>query len=420
MQFDFKNVEKRTASILEKALLGDEVSVQEGTHLLSADGRELTAIAQVADHLRQVAHGLNTSFVVTRNINFTNVCHMGCRFCGFARDKDSEDAELLSMETIAQRAMEAWQRGATEVCIQGGLHPNISPDHYRNIILAIKKSVPDIHIHAFSPFEILYGSRMNRLSYTDFLQDLKECGLGSIPGTAAEILDSDIRKVLTKDKLSATAWVEIVKATHKVGLRSTATMMYGHIDEPHHWANHMALLRDIQKETGGFTEFVPLGFVYHDSPLYVKSKQFTQKVVRPGPSRRENIAVHAVARIMLQGYVGNIQVSWTKLGPRFAQEAQHFGVNDLGGTLMNESISRASGAQYGQEITATEMQGIIRQAGFQPIQRNTLYQTLDSYLGDEASSPPRDIVASQNILVSDETLVPRTAWQSQHIAALEL
>ena len=401
---DFSAIEKTTATILDKALAGAEISVLEGTHLLSTDGAELQAVAQVAKHFRHRVHGLRTSYVVTRNINFTNVCHMGCRFCGFAKAKDSAEAELLSMDTIAQRALEAWQRGASEVCLQGGIHPGIQADHYRNIILAIKAAVPDIHIHAFSPFEIWYGSRMSKLPYSEFLQDLKTCGLGSIPGTAAEILDTDIRKILTKDKLSAQAWIDIIKAAHKTGLRSTATMMYGHVDEPRHWANHIGLLRDIQKDTGGFTEFVPLGFVHYDSPLYVNAKQFTDRPVRPGPNRRENIAVHAVARIMLHGHIDNIQVSWTKLGPTFAREALNFGVNDLGGTLMNESISRASGARYGQEITATEMKKIIHTAGFNAVQRNTLYQPVDEHHNRGASAP----------------LVSRTPWQAQQIAALEV
>ncbi|MDC0003461.1 5-amino-6-(D-ribitylamino)uracil--L-tyrosine 4-hydroxyphenyl transferase CofH [Porticoccaceae bacterium] len=404
MSIDFSQVTKKTATLLDKALSGRELSVAEGTHLLATEGHDLNAVQQVAHHFRLSAHGRKTSFVVTRNINFTNVCHMGCRFCNFAKPKDSAEAELLSMDSIAERAREAWQRGASEVCIQGGLHPNIKPDHYRNIILAIKKAVPELHIHAFSPFEILYGSRMNKLSYSDFLQDLKDCGLGSIPGTAAEILDTEVRKILTKDKLSARAWIDIIKAAHRVGLRSTATMMYGHIDKPRHWADHIIQLREIQKDTGGFTEFVPLGFVHQDSPLYVNAKQFTDRPVRPGPTRRENIAVHAVARILLHGHIDNIQASWVKLGPAFAQQALSFGVNDLGGTLMNESISRASGAPYGQEITPREMKNMIHQAGFQPVQRTTLYQAIDARSGIDRVRP----------------LVPRTSWQAQHIATLEV
>ena len=400
MNIDFTDVSPNVVSILERSLAGKEIAVSEGTDLMSSRGRDLQAVAHVADYHRRAVHGKKTSFVVTRNINFTNVCHMGCKFCGFAKAKGSAEAELLSMEVIAERASEAWVRGASEVCIQGGLHPDLKPDHYRNILLAIKAAVPDIHIHAFSPFEILYGSRMNRMSYTEFLHDLKTCGLGSIPGTAAEILDTDIRKILTKDKLSAAAWVDIIKAAHRVGLRSTATMMYGHVDAPHHWANHMALLRDIQKETSGFTEFVPLGFVHYDSPLYVNAKPGT---VRPGPTRDENIAVHAVARIMLKGQIDNIQVSWTKLGPKFAHEAQSFGVNDLGGTLMNESISRAAGAKFGQEITETEMQNIIHQAGFDPVKRNTLY-------GE---------VCERSIEVLPP-LVKRSAWQADQMIAYEL
>ena len=391
-------------NILERSLSGKDISVAEGTQLLKADGAELDVIQRVADYHRKISHGINTSFVVTRNINFTNVCHMGCKFCGFAKAKNSPEAQLLSIEEIVQKALEAWQRGASEVCIQGGLHPDIQANHYRNIVIAIKKVIPDIHIHAFSPFEILYGSRKNKLSYTDFLQDLKDCGLGSIPGTAAEIFDPDIRKLLTRNKLSTETWIGIIKSAHGLGIRSTATMMYGHVDEPHHWAEHMGLLRDIQKDTGGFTEFVPLGFVHYDSPLYLNDKQLDGAFVRPGPTRRENIAVHAVARIMLKGYLDNIQVSWAKLGPKFAQEAQSFGVNDLGGTLMNESISRSSGAQYGQEITAAEMTSIIHQAGYHPMKRNTLYQE----------------VLSNPITNVESPLVKRNPWQAQQIAALQI
>ena len=393
------------AAILEKSLSGHEITAIEGTKLLQTTGSDLEAVKEVANYLRYKTKGNRTSFVVTRNINFTNVCYMGCRFCGFAKDKDSAEAELLPLETIALRAVEAWQRGATEVCIQGGLHPDISGEHYRNIILAIKAAVPDIHVHGFSPFEIYYGSRKSRLSYGDFLQDLKECGLGSVPGTAAEILDTEVRKILTKNKLSAAAWVEIIKAAHKEGLPSTSTMMYGHVDQPHHWASHIALLREIQKETGGFTEFVPLGFVHYDSPLYVNQDQLAAGIqVRPGPSWRENLLVHAVARIMLHGHIDNIQVSWVKMGPEFAREAQSFGVNDLGGTLMNESISRAAGAHYGQEITVTEMHTIIQQAGFESWQRNTLYQPVTAANNEWQTLP----------------LVPRNEWQSQLITTCEL
>lgn len=377
------------AKLLEKALNGEELTVSEGVLLLSVDSGDLPALLAAADELRRRAVGDNVTFVVTRNINFTNVCYMGCRFCAFSRRMEDVDAEFLSMEEIARRAQEAWDRGATEVCIQGGLHPRLRGAHYRDMLVAIKRQVPDIHIHAFSPFEIWYGARLSRQTPTAFLADLRDHGLGSIPGTAAEILDTEIRRQLTRDKLTAAQWVDIVRAAHSVGLKSTATMMYGHIDEPRHWAAHMVLLRELQKETGGFTEFVPLGFVHHDSPLYLDGG------ARPGPTRNENLRVHAVARLLLNAWIPNLQVSWVKMGPALAGELLSHGVNDLGGTLMNESISRAAGAAYGQEVTPAEMVAIIRGAGKRPVRRGTLYQHLENY---DTHAPP-----------ANEPLVPRTA-----------
>lgn len=403
----FENVAPRVAKILSKALEGNEISAEEGTVLMQADSGDLDAVIQVANYFRESKRAKATSFVVTRNINFTNVCHMGCAFCGFAKHKTSPQAELLSMEEIARRVVEASERGATEICIQGGLHPKINGDHYRNIVKTAKAAAPSIHLHAFSPFEIYFGSRKSKMSYSDFLTDLKECGLGSIPGTAAEILDKEVRLVLTKDKLSAKDWVEIIKAAHGVGLPSTSTMMYGHVDEPKHWANHIALLRDIQKQTGGFTEFVPPGFVHYDSPLYLQNRN-----VRPEPTRQENIVVHAVARIMLNGYIDNIQASWVKLGPKFAQESLGFGVNDLGGTLMNESISRAAGALYGQEITATEMTQMITSAGYDAVQRNTLYGS-----ADKPQHKSADLLA---LTESQLPLIKRSEWQAEQIEARSL
>jgi FO synthase len=236
--------------------------------LFETAGDDLNAVLRSADEARRQAVGDAVTFVVNRNINFTNVCYMGCRFCNFAKRQEDPDAELLSMDAVAARASEAWSRGGTEVCIQGGLHPKIDGSHYRDILKAIKREVPDMHIHAFSPFEIWYGARKSRMSYGEFLTDLKDCGLGSVPGTAAEILDTDVRKVLTQDKLSAEAWVEIIRAVHEAGLPSTATIMYGHVDGPAQWAAHIALIRSIQKDTGGFTEFVPLGFIHDETSLF--------------------------------------------------------------------------------------------------------------------------------------------------------
>ena len=364
---------------LDKALSGREVSVDEGATLFKARGADLEAVVSVADQLRHQTNGDDVTFAVNRNINFTNICYMGCQFCGFAKRMEDNGAEFLSLDTIVARAKEAWQRGGTEVCIQGGLHPKMSGTHYRDILLAIKAELPDMHIHAFSPFEIWYGVKKTGMSIRDFLLDLKACGLGSMPGTAAEILDTEIRKVLTRDKLTTDEWVEIISTAHDVGIKTTATIMYGHVDSPTHWAQHLETIRAIQRACrhaeGGFTEFVPLSFVHEDAPLFLKDPS----AVRPGPNREEVMLMHAVSRIMLHGLIDNIQVSWTKLGPEMAQAMLACGVNDLGGTLMNESISRAAGARNGQEVTAHEMVQIIRSAGRTPVQRNTLYDALHRF-----------------------------------------
>ncbi|MFT5721614.1 MAG: CofH subfamily radical SAM domain protein, partial [Motiliproteus sp.] len=247
--------DRRTHRILAEVIQGQELSELDAISLFDAEGPELDALVATADYLRQQAVGNRASFVITRNINFTNICYMGCKFCGFAKRKDDPEAELLSMDEIADRAQQAWDRGATEVCIQGGLHPNIKGDHYRNILIAIKQRLPEMHIHAFSPFEIWFGALKSKMTTAEFIQDLMDHGLGSMPGTAAEILDVEIRQQLTKDKLTTEQWVDIIKTAHRLGLPTTSTIMYGHIDQPHHWAAHLGLLRDIQKETGGFTEF---------------------------------------------------------------------------------------------------------------------------------------------------------------------
>ena len=365
--------------ILNRALLGREVSEDDGTLLFHARdahrNADRDAIYATADALRARANGDRVSFVVNRNINFTNICYMGCRFCGFAKRKEAPDAEWLEPDQVVARAQAAWDRGGTEVCIQGGLHPNMPGSYYRDLVLAIKAALPDMHIHAFSPFEVWYGATKSRMTYRDFLADLRDCGLGSMPGTAAEILDTDVRRKLTKNKLSAERWVEIIRTAHEVGLPTTATIMYGHVDAPEHWSAHIALLRDIQRDTGGFTELVPLSFVHTDSPLYTANPD----EVRPGPTIEEVDLMHAVARIMLHGYIDNIQVSWTKLGAERARQMLSRGVNDLGGTLMNESISRAAGSKHGQEITALELCGIIRSAGRVPVRRNTIYDTIDVF-----------------------------------------
>ena len=361
--------------ILENFLNNNQPSLNDIEKLFLTKGRDKQVVLNIADYLRRKVNGNNVTFVVNRNINFTNVCYMGCKFCGFAKRANQLGAEWLSLDEVVRRAVEAWNRGATEVCIQGGLHPKLPGTFYRNILIAIKKELPTMHIHAFSPFEIWYGAKKSRMSYADFLQDLKECGLGSMPGTAAEILDTQIRKKLTKDKLSTEQWIEIIKTAHRSDIPSTATIMYGHIDSPKEWAVHLEILRQIQVETGGFTEFVPLSFVHYDSPLYLENPS----EVRPGATENEIELMHAVSRIVLNGFIDNIQVSWTKLGPKKARNLLSMGVNDLGGTLMNESISRSAGSKNGQEITEAEMIKIIRSASKIPIRRDTLYREIKSY-----------------------------------------
>ncbi|MEO0485953.1 MAG: 5-amino-6-(D-ribitylamino)uracil--L-tyrosine 4-hydroxyphenyl transferase CofH [Pseudomonadota bacterium] len=376
MQATLEGASRPVWRVLNRALLGREVTEADGRALFEVVAEaDRQAIYATADALRCQVNGDRVTFVVNRNINFTNICYMGCRFCGFAKRVEEEGAEWLSIPQVVARAQEAWDRGGTEVCIQGGLHPKLPGSYYRELIEGIKAALPDMHIHAFSPFEIWYGATKSRMPYRAFLQELWDAGLGSMPGTAAEILDTEVRQKLTKNKLSAEQWEEIIRTAHAVGIPTTATIMYGHVDGPQHWAAHIARLRDIQRDTGGFTELVPLSFVHTDSPLYTANPE----EVRPGPTPHEVDLMHAVARIMLHGFIDNIQVSWTKLGAERAREMLSRGVNDLGGTLMNESISRSAGSKHGQEITALELCEIIRSAGRVPVRRNTVYGVIDVY-----------------------------------------
>jgi 7,8-didemethyl-8-hydroxy-5-deazariboflavin synthase CofH subunit len=368
--------DRNVRKVLDRALSGHEVTCAEAEILFEADSNDLRAIVRAADMVRRWRKGDEASFVVVRNINFTNVCYMGCRFCGFAKRKEDPEAVWFSMDEIAHRAQVAWDRGATEVCMQGGLHPELPPTYYRDLLRAVKQQVPRMHLHAFSPFEVWFGAHKRKMPTRDFLLELKEAGLGSMPGTAAEILDVEVRRKLTRDKLTTQAWVETIRAAHSIGLRSTSTIMFGHIDGPSHWAAHIDLIRSIQKETGGFTEFVPLSFVYSESPLYVDR---AIRGVRPGASRDENFKMHSIARLMLAGWIDNIQASWVKLGAEMAAEMLHAGVNDLGGTLMDESISRSAGADFGEELMPLEMVKLIRHAGRTPVRRNTLYDTLETF-----------------------------------------
>jgi FO synthase len=338
--------------------------------LASADGPALDAVAALADSLRHDAVGDDVTFVVNRNINFTNICYVGCRFCAFAQRKGDADAYSLSAEEVADRAWEAHVAGATEVCMQGGIDPQLPVSGYADLVRAVKARVPSMHVHAFSPMEITNGVTKSGLSIREWLISLREAGLDTIPGTAAEILDDEVRWVLTKGKLPASMWIEVVTAAHEVGLKSSSTMMYGHVDNPHHWVGHLNVLRDIQDRTGGFTEFVPLPFVHQSSPLYLAGG------ARPGPTHRDNRAVHALARIMLHGRIPSIQTSWVKLGVQRTQVMLTGGANDLGGTLMEETISRMAGSEHGSAKTVAELVAIADGIGRRARQRATDYAPL--------------------------------------------
>ncbi|HSR83002.1 MAG TPA: bifunctional FO biosynthesis protein CofGH [Streptosporangiaceae bacterium] len=337
--------------------------------LLDADGPELEALAELADDLRRQAVGDDVTYVVTRNINFTNVCYTGCRFCAFAQRRTDADAYTLSMEQVGDRAAEAWEAGATEVCMQGGIHPDLPGTAYFDIAAEVKRRCPDIHVHAFSPMEVMNGASRTGLPVREWLIRAREAGVDSLPGTAAEILDDDVRWVLTKGKLPASAWIDVITTAHELGIRTTSTMMYGHVDTPAHWVGHLRVLRGIQERTGGFTEFVLLPFVHASSPIYLAG------MARPGPTRRENRAVHALARIMLHGSIKNIQCSWVKLGPDVCRDVLLGGVNDLGGTLMEETISRMAGSENGSYKTISQLADLVAPIGRPLRQRSTLYGT---------------------------------------------
>ena len=346
------------------------LSRNEALTLFAADGQELDLLVQAADEKRNELVGNDVTYIVNRNINFTNICYTGCRFCAFAQRKTDSDAYLLSIEEIKSRAHQAWALGANEVCIQAGIHPDLSGDVYFDVARAVKEVAPEIHIHAFSPMEIFSGSIKLGISYKEWLQQAKDAGLGTIPGTAAEILDDEIRWILTKGKLPAKAWIEIVREAHLLGIKSSATMMYGHIDNESHWYDHIITIRNLQEETGGFTEFVPLPFVHYSSPIYLAG------IARPGPTVRENRVVHAMSRLLLAGSINNIQCSWVKLGlhgPDGVLSLLAGGVNDIGGTLMEETISRMAGSTNGSLRTVSELEEIAQLAGRPARPRTTTY-----------------------------------------------
>jgi FO synthase len=382
-------VVRRDAIPLE--LESGQLGAAEITRLLSARGAERERVLAAADRLRRETCGDEVTYVVTRNIQYTNVCYFRCGFCAFSKGKLAENlrgpAFLVPMDEIVRRCIEAWERGATEVCLQGGIHPSFTGDYYAEVVSSIRAAVPELHVHAFSALEVWQGAATLGLSLEDYLGRLHDLGLGSLPGTAAEILDDEVRAVICPDKVSTDQWLEVHDAAHRAGLRSNVTMMMGHVEQPRHWANHLLRAREQQARSGGFTEFVPLPFVPMEAPIYLQGR------ARRGPTFGEALLVHAVARLALHPLITNIQVSWVKLGPEGVRQALAAGVNDLGGTLMNESISRAAGSEWGQELPPEQMEDLIRSAGRVPRQRTTTYgtppelQVLRSFGADPLAEP---------------------------------
>lgn len=367
------------------ALDGSELTREQYLLLAHAEGDDLLGLLVAANELRRELAGNFVTYVVNRNINFTNICFVGCKFCAFSRGPREHDTYFHTPEKVAEKAIEAWELGATEVCIQGGLPRELPPFYYRDILRAVKRALPGMHIHAFSPMEIVYGVELTGMPLADYLSMLRDNGLDTLPGTAAEILDDQVRHVLSRNKLSTDQWKEVITTAHRIGIRSTSTLMYGHIETPAHWVNQIFLLREIQQQTGGFTEFVPLGFVHQNTLL------FHQGLARSGPTLAEHLKIHALARVMLAGSINNIQVSWVKLNRSLSQLCLHAGANDYGGTLMEENISREAGATAGQYTSPEDFQSMILEAGRIPAERNTSYTRI------KIKSPLAELTSEQSL-----------------------
>ena len=401
------------ASVLDRALAGEDISVSDGEVLFGTHGPEFTALMMVADELRRRAVGDLVTYVVNRNINFTNVCIKRCGFCAFSRDFRQEEGYFLPVNEIIRRAKEAQQYGATEVCVQAGLPPQMEGDLYIKLCEAIKEELPDMHVHGFSPEEVLYGSIRSKCSIRDYLQGLKDAGVGSLPGTSAEVLDQDLRDLISPGRITVDQWIEVITTAHDLGIPTTSTVMFGHVETDTQIVKHIALLRDIQKTTGGFTEFVPLSFVNSEAPMFL---QGTVDNVRSGPSGMDVVKVHAVARIMLNNWIPNIQASWVKEGSRMSQLLLTAGVNDLGGTLINESISTSAGAAHGQLMRPAEFRGMIREAGRTPAERYTTYGLRRVFSEVDEIVDPLDLVGDnvEEIFGSYNQLVKLDTYRFEH------
>ena len=373
-----RDIDPVISDILNQSLDSKNISIKQAIELFQTTGTEMIMTAMVADNLRRNAVGDNVTFVINRNINFTNVCIKRCGFCAYSRDFRNEESYFLPTEEVVRRAKEAWNLGATEICIQAGLPPKMDGFLYVDICKAIKKELPNIHIHAFSPEEIMYGSYRSGLSVKEYLRMLKESGLGSLPGTAAEILDQDVRDLISPGRITVADWINVITTAHKLKIPTTSTIMYGHVETMEDRAKHLDLLRSIQKQTNGFTEFVPLSFVHKEAPMYNHN---LVKGIAPGPTGQDVIKMHAVSRIMLNNFINNIQVSWVKEGARMSQLLLEAGVNDFGGTLINESISTSAGSEFGQLMRPKEIRSLIQSAGRVPAQRNSVYGIIKVYDG---------------------------------------
>ena len=383
------HIDPQIRAILYHALEGEELSWQDGLQLCQANGIDFHAVCLVADEMRRRQVGEVVTYVVNRNINFTNVCIKHCTFCAFSREYREEEGYFLPEEEIVRRAQEAVDMGATEVCMQAGLPPKMNGSLYIDLTRAVKKAFPDLHIHAFSPEEVLYGSLRSGISILDYVRELKNAGLDTLPGTSAEILDQEIRDIIAPGRISTKQWIEVITSAHSLGIPTTSTIMYGHIETPEHWVKHMNLLRDIQKETRGFTEFVPLSLIHQEAPMYQRK---LVKGVREGATGVEVIKMHAIARLMLGPTFRNIQSSWVKEGPKLSQYLLTVGANDLGGTLINESISTSAGAQYGQLVPPKELRRLVRDVGRTPAERSTTYKLRTVFNGTDDKLSPLDMV----------------------------
>ena len=402
-----------TAAVLDRALSGEDITVEEAVVLFETEGQEYNALVMTADELRRRTVGDIVTYVVNRNINFTNVCIKRCGFCAFSRDFRQEEGYLLPVEEIIRRAKEAWDYGATEVCVQAGLPPKMEGDLYIRLCEAIKKELPDMHIHGFSPEEVLYGSIRSDITIRAYLTALRAAGVGSLPGTSAEVLDQELRDKISPGRITVDQWTEVITTAHDLGIPTTSTVMFGYLETPTQLAKHIDLIRGIQQQTGGITEFVPLSFVHTEAPMFM---QGLVNDVRPGPAGIDVIKMHAIARIMLNNWIPNIQASWVKEGPRMSQLLLTAGVNDLGGTLINESISTAAGAQHGQLMRPSEFRQMIRQAGRIPAERYTTYKTRRVFSDTDQELDPLDLVGDnvEEVFGSYNRLVKLDTYRFEH------